>query len=127
MLKYIYNNLFSDELVICMSWQHIELDKKYFKKNMNILKEVENFSKNISGKIFLNYNLNKSNWFAIGGPAKVYFKPDTLEELIKFIKKFKNSLPIKVIGVGSNILVRDGGYEGVIIKLGKNFSHISKN
>ena len=42
------------------------------------------------------------------------------------MKKFSNTLPIKVLGVGSNTLIRDGGYDGIIIKLGKNFSHISK-
>lgn len=93
---------------------------------MNILKKVEEFSKNINGKIFINYDLKKSNWFNLGGPAKVFFKPNSLNELIEFINNFKNTLPIKTIGVGSNILIRDGGFDGIIIKLNKNFSHISK-
>ena len=42
------------------------------------------------------------------------------------MKKFSNSLPIKILGVGSNTLIRNGGYDGVIIKLGKSFSHLSK-
>ncbi len=45
---------------------------------MNILEKVEEFSKEISGKIFLNYDLKKSNWFGLGGPAKIYFKPNNL-------------------------------------------------
>ena len=93
---------------------------------MNILEKVEEFSKEISGKIFLNYDLKKSNWFGLGGPAKIYFKPNNLNELILFIKRFSAILPIKVMGVGSNILIRDGGFDGAIIKLGKNFSNISK-
>ena len=93
---------------------------------MNIEKKVDNFSKNISGKIFCNYDLKKLNWFGLGGPAKVFFRPNNLDELIKFIKEFGNFLPIKVIGVGSNILIRDGGFEGIIIKLGKSFLHLSK-
>ena len=93
---------------------------------MNNLREFEDFSKSISGKIFINYNLNKSNWFNLGGPAKVFFNPNSLSELVKFINNFKNTMPIKTIGVGSNILVRDGGFDGIIIKLNKNFSHVTK-
>ena len=93
---------------------------------MNISKQVQNLSKKLSGKIYYEYSMRHLNWFNLGGSAKVFFKPNTLEELIFFLKKFSNSLPIKVLGVGSNTLIRDGGYDGVIIKLGKNFSHLSK-
>ena len=93
---------------------------------MNISKQVQNLSKKLPGKIFHEYDMRRLNWFNLGGPTKVFFKPNTLEELIFFLKNFSNSLPIKVLGVGSNTLIRDGGYDGVIIKLGKNFSHLSK-
>ena len=93
---------------------------------MNISKQVQELSKKLSGKIYYDYDMKNLNWFNLGGPTKVFFKPNTLEELIFFLKNFLNSLPIKVLGVGSNTLIRDGGYDGVIIKLGKNFSHLSK-
>ena len=93
---------------------------------MNILQKVQDLSKKISGKIYYEYSVKHLNWFNLGGPAKIFFKPNTLDELIIFLKKFSNILPIKVLGVGSNTLIRDGGYNGVIIKLGKNFSHLSK-
>ena len=93
---------------------------------MNISKQVQDLKKKLSGKIHYEYDMKHLNWFNLGGPAKVFFKPNTLEELIFFLKKFSNSLPIKVLGVGSNTLIRDGGYDGVIIKLGKYFSHLSK-
>ena len=93
---------------------------------MNILKQVQDLSKKLPGKIYYEYDMRRLNWFKLGGPAKVFFKPNTLEELIFFLKNFSNSLPIKVLGVGSNTLIRDGGYDGVIIKLGKYFSHLSK-
>ncbi len=93
---------------------------------MNISKQVQDLSKKLSGKIYYEYDMRRLNWFNLGGSAKVFFKPNTLEELIFFLKKFSNSLPIKVLGVGSNILIREGGYNGVIIKLGKYFSHLSK-
>ena len=92
---------------------------------MNISKKVEKFSKNIKGKIFFNYSLKKLSWFGLGGSADIFFKPNSLNELVFFLKQFGHILPLKIIGAGSNILIRDGGFKGVIIKLGKIFSHIS--
>lgn len=93
---------------------------------MNILKEVEDISQKISGKIYYEFEMKKLNWFNLGGPAKIFFKPNTLNELVFFLKKFSGVLPIRILGVGSNTLIRDGGYDGIIIRLGKNFSHLSK-
>ena len=92
---------------------------------MNILEKVEEFSKEISGKIFLNYDLKKSNWFNIGGKAKGYFKPDTLDDLVLFLKKFGEKERTIVLGAGSNILMTDKKFDGVVIKLGRNFSNLS--
>ena len=87
--------------------------------------ELKSFSKDIKGKIFFDYNLKKTNWFNIGGIAKAYFKPESLNELILFLKRFGSKEKIFLLGAGSNILINDGLFEGVIIKLGKNFSNIS--
>ena len=87
--------------------------------------KLENFSKKIKGKIFFNYDLKKTNWFNIGGKAKVYFKPESLNELISFIKEFGKTEKFFILGAGSNILINDGIFNGVVIKLGKNFSNIS--
>ena len=92
---------------------------------MNISEDINNIKSKISGKILENESLSKLSWFNIGGPAKVIFKPENLNDLSLFLKKMKNSHPIKVIGAGSNILIRDGGFNGIIIKFGKAFSHIS--
>ena len=92
---------------------------------MIILEEIKNISKKLPGQIFYEHSMKNLNWFNLGGAAKVFFKPKTLEELIFFLKKFSKTLPITILGVGSNTLIRDGGYNGVIIKLGKNFSHLS--
>ena len=54
---------------------------------MSEVSELKNFSKDIQGKIFFDYNLKKTNWFNIGGIASVYFKPESLNELISFLKK----------------------------------------
>ena len=87
--------------------------------------KLENFSKQIKGKLVFNYDLKKTNWFNIGGKAKVYFKPESLNELISFLKEFGKTEKFFILGAGSNILINDGIFNGVVIKLGKNFSNIS--
>ena len=87
--------------------------------------ELKNFANTIKGKLNFNYDLKKSNWFNIGGKTKVHFKPDSLNELLVFLKKFGNKGKILTLGAGSNVLINDKTFDGVIIKLGKNFSNIS--
>ena len=87
--------------------------------------ELKNFANTIKGKLNFNYDLKKTNWFNIGGKAKAYFKPDSLNELVVFLKKFGNKGKILTLGAGSNVLINDKTFDGVIIKLGKNFSNIS--
>ena len=87
--------------------------------------KLENFSKEIKGKLVFNYDLKKTNWFNIGGKTKVYFKPESLNELISFLKEFGKTEKFFILGAGSNILINDGIFNGVVIKLGKNFSNIS--
>jgi UDP-N-acetylmuramate dehydrogenase len=87
-----------------------------------IKKEVEN---KVSGGIIFEESLSKYSWFNLGGPAKVVFKPKNLNELSIFLKNIKDFNKIKVLGVGSNTLIRDGGYNGIIIRLGKPFTHLS--
>ena len=91
---------------------------------MNI-EDIEIFSNKISGKLYFDYDLKKTNWFNIGGKSKIFFKPEKLEELIEFLKIYKNRGKIFIIGAGSNVLISDKLYDGVIIKLGRNFSKIS--
>ena len=86
---------------------------------------LKNFSKKTNGKLLFDYDLKKTNWFNIGGKAKAFFKPENLEDLISFLKNFGNKEKIFILGVGSNILIKDQGFDGVVIKLGKNFSNIS--
>jgi len=87
--------------------------------------KLENFSQKIKGKLVFNYDLKKSNWFNIGGKTKAYFKPESLNELISFLKEFGKTEKFFILGAGSNILINDGVFNGVVIKLGKNFSNIS--
>ena len=76
-------------------------------------------------KVKFEHNLKKKNWFNIGGKAKVFYKSDNLKELINFLKKLNNKEKLFTIGAGSNILINDNTFDGVVIKLGKNFNNIS--
>jgi UDP-N-acetylmuramate dehydrogenase len=67
-------------------------------------------------------NLSKTTWFGVGGDAEVLFRPFDLQDLSYFIKNKPTSIPVTILGVGSNLLVRDNGIEGVVIKLGKEFT-----
>ncbi len=89
---------------------------------INHLKKILNsFGENI----FFECDLKKKNWFNIGGKSKVFFKADDLNQLINFIQILNNEERIFILGAGSNILITDGLFDGVVIKLGKNFSNIS--
>ena len=77
------------------------------------------------GKILLNENLAKYSWFQTGGNAEAIFKPADLEDLIYFLKNIDKSIAVTVIGGGSNLLIRDGGVDGVVIVLKDNFKSIN--
>ena len=89
------------------------------------INKFRKFSKDIKGQLLFNYDIKKTNWFNIGGRAKVFFKPDSLVELVSFLRVFGHNEKIFVLGAGSNVLITDSTYDGVIIKLGKSFRNIS--
>lgn len=78
----------------------------------------------VDGEYKEDANLSKLNWFGVGGNASVLFKPKDIEDLSKFIKLKEKSIDIFVLGVGSNILIRDGGIDGVVIRLTRGFTDI---
>ena len=89
---------------------------------INQLKELlEEFGPNIRYE----YDLKKKNWFNIGGKTKVFYKADNLKELIKFLKILDNKERIFILGAGSNTLISDKVFDGVVIKLSKNFNSLS--
>ena len=83
--------------------------------------------KNIQGELREDFDLSKSNWLGIGGKAKFFFKPKNLKDLQIFLRNNNQHLPIIVIGSGSNLLIRDKGFDGVVIKFGKDFDYIKIN
>lgn len=78
----------------------------------------------IRGVLKQNYNLKHLTWLKVGGDADIFFKPEDIEDLKIFLKENNNRFPITVIGAGSNLIIRDKGVEGVVIKLGRNFTDI---
>lgn len=76
------------------------------------------------GKLLLNETLAPFTWLRVGGPADVLFLPEDEDDLAEFLKGADLSVPVMTIGVGSNLLVRDGGVEGVVIRLGRGFGSV---
>ena len=89
--------------------------------NINLEELLSEFKNNVK----FDYDLKKKNWFNIGGKTKIYYKADSLKELIKFLKKVENKKKIFVLSGGSNTLITDKTYDGVVIKLSNNFNNIS--
>jgi len=79
----------------------------------------------VKGDLITNAMLAKSSWFRVGGPAEVLFIPRDETDLVKFIKELDPKIPLLVLGATSNVLIRDKGIKGVVIKLGANFNQIS--
>ncbi len=80
---------------------------------------------NLNQNIKKNVLLSQYNWFNLGGPAELFFKPKDKKELVDILRYSKDkNLKINVIGAGSNTLIRDKGIKGLTIKLGKSFSQI---
>ena len=90
------------------------------------LKSLDNFSKNIKGKLRFDYCLKNHTWLNIGGNAKIFFVPETLTELRDFLLYIKNDHNnFFIIGAGSNLLISENIKNRIFIKLGKNFNKIS--
>mgnify|MGYP001497222494 CR=1 FL=1 len=91
---------------------------------MNIIKLKElldDFGENVK----FEYDLKKKNWFNIGGKSKVFYKAESLKDLVSFLKRLNNTERIFIIGAGSNTLISDNFFDGVVIKLSDSFNKIS--
>ncbi|MTJ82064.1 MAG: UDP-N-acetylmuramate dehydrogenase [Telmatospirillum sp.] len=78
----------------------------------------------VRGRLEANANLARTTWFRVGGPAEVLFRPSDADDLAAFLAARPRDIPVTVVGVGSNLLVRDGGVPGVVIRLGREFAAI---
>ena len=87
----------------------------------NLKKILSKFGENVR----FDYDLKKKNWFNIGGKTKVFYKAENLKELTNFLKELENKEKVFILGAGSNTLISDNLFDGVVIKLSKNFNNIS--
>jgi UDP-N-acetylmuramate dehydrogenase len=78
----------------------------------------------VRGRIRTNIVLAPHTWFRVGGPAEVMFRPADIEDLAAFLAACPADIPVTTLGVASNLLVRDGGLSGVVIRLGGEFARV---
>jgi UDP-N-acetylmuramate dehydrogenase len=78
----------------------------------------------LRGRLLGNEPLAPLTWFRVGGPAQVLFMPEDESDLAYFLANLRRDIPVLVVGLGSNLIVRDGGIEGVVIRLGRGFGDI---
>jgi UDP-N-acetylmuramate dehydrogenase len=78
----------------------------------------------LRGRLMPNQSLAELTWFRVGGPAQALFMPEDEADLAYFLDSLPESIPVTVIGLGSNLIVRDGGVPGVVIRLGRGFGEV---
>ncbi len=78
----------------------------------------------VRGKLIVDQSMAALTWFRVGGPADVLFIPEDTDDLASFLANTPADIPVMAVGVGSNLLVRDGGIAGVVVRLGKGFGDI---
>jgi UDP-N-acetylmuramate dehydrogenase len=78
----------------------------------------------LRGRLMANQSLAELTWFRVGGPAQVLFMPEDEADLADFLAHLPAQIPVVVIGLGSNLIVRDGGVPGVVIRLGRGFGEV---
>jgi UDP-N-acetylmuramate dehydrogenase len=78
----------------------------------------------LRGRLLANQALGEFTWFRVGGPAQAFFMPEDENDLAYFLGNLRLDIPVTVIGAGSNLIVRDGGVPGVVIRLGRGFNEV---
>src|SRR5438270_4052876 len=78
----------------------------------------------VRGRLLANEPLAPLTWFRVGGPAQALFMPEDESDLAYALANLPREIPVTVIGLGSNLIVRDGGVPGVVIRLGRGFNEI---
>lgn len=86
---------------------------------------VKNNMPTLRGRLIANQSLAELTWFRVGGPAQLLFMPEDEDDLSYFLTHLPADIPVTVIGLGSNLIVRDGGVPGVVVRLGRGFNEIA--
>ena len=90
----------------------------------DIVPELKAKMPELRGHLLANQSLAELTWFRVGGPAQAFFLPQDENDLAYFLQNLAVEIPVTVIGAGSNLIVRDGGVPGVVIRLGRGFNEI---
>ena len=88
----------------------------------DIVPELKARMADLRGRLMANQSLAELTWFRVGGPAQVLFLPEDEADLACFLANLPSEISVTVVGLGSNLIVRDGGVPGVVIRLGRGFS-----
>ena len=79
----------------------------------------------LRGRLLSNQSLAELTWFRVGGPAQVLFMPEDEADLAYFLTNLPADIPVTIVGLGSNLIVRDGGVPGVVVRLGRGFNELA--
>jgi UDP-N-acetylmuramate dehydrogenase len=90
-----------------------------------IVADVAALMPQLRGRLLQNQSLAELTWFRVGGPAEILFMPEDEADLAYFLALLPDAIPLTVIGLGSNLIVRDGGVPGVVIRLGRGFNAVT--
>jgi UDP-N-acetylmuramate dehydrogenase len=91
----------------------------------DITADLKSRASKLRGRLLPNQSLAELTWFRVGGPAQVLFMPEDEADLAYFLGVLPPEIPVTVIGLGSNLIVRDGGIPGVVIRLGRGFNEVA--
>src|SRR5581483_214380 len=91
----------------------------------NIVPELKARMGELRGRLMANQPLGEFTWFRVGGAAQAFFMPEDENDLAYFLRNLPRDIPVTVIGAGSNLIVRDKGVEGVVIRLGRGFNAVT--
>jgi UDP-N-acetylmuramate dehydrogenase len=90
----------------------------------DLLRDVKSLMPELRGRLMANQSLAELTWFRVGGPAQLLYMPEDENDLAYFLARLPADITVTTIGLGSNLIVRDGGVPGVVIRLGRGFSDI---
>ena len=90
----------------------------------NLISDLRARMPALRGRLLSNQSLAEFTWFRVGGPAQVLFVPEDEFDLVLFLRALPPEIPVTVVGLGSNLIVRDGGVHGAVVRLGRGFGEI---
>jgi UDP-N-acetylmuramate dehydrogenase len=91
----------------------------------DIVPELKSLAPELRGRLLPNQSMAELTWFRVGGPAQALFMPEDEADLAYFLGQLAPDIAVTVIGLGSNLIVRDGGVPGVVVRLGRGFNEVT--